>query len=113
MPSNCRGLSKIYATEKHNVSMVYWEIWEGRFEAGTMVDITRAHLSQRKIVQPMGAYLPPTSVGESDGSGHWTITGFLCVKVDWDATVFRKVVVVWNIARQNLCHHFYVKNIYC
>ena len=79
------------------ISMVYWiRICEARFETGSVVDITRAHLSQRKIVQHMGTSVSPTSVRETDGSERWIITCFLCAKVNCD-TDFRKVGVIWIV----------------
>ena len=77
------------------ISMVSWKIWEARIIAGTVVNVARAHLSQRKIVQ---------------GSEHWTITGFLCAKVNCDAAFFRDVGVIW-IVRDSIVIIFSVKNI--
>ena len=91
--------------------MVYWRICEARFETGSVVDITRAHLSQRKIVQHMGASVSPTSVRETDGSERWIITCFLCAKVNCDTADFRKVGVIW-IVWETFVIIFSVKNIY-
>lgn len=76
-----------------------------------MVNITKAHISQRKIVQPIRAYVPPTSAGETDGYERWTITDFLCAKVDCGTVDFRKIDIVW-IAWETFVIIFSVKNIY-
>lgn len=78
-----------------------------------VVDLTRAHLLQRKIVQPIWAFIPPTSVSKTYVSKRWTITTFLCAKVDYDTTDFREYEIWCRMDYLgNLCNHFNVKNIY-
>lgn len=60
-----------------------------------VVYISRAHILQRNIVQPNGASVPPASVRETDCFERWTITDFLCAKVEYDTIDFRKVGIIW------------------
>lgn len=93
------------------ISRVLWRIWEARIKTGSVVYITKAQLPQRKIVQLMGASVPPASVSTTDGSEHWTINGFLCAKVICDATILRDVAHYW-ITPEIFVIIFIFKNIF-
>ena len=54
---------------------------------GTSVNITRAHLSQHKIVHVLGSFVDPISINVIDNSEHW-VTDDAYLKVNCDNTSF-------------------------
>lgn len=47
------------------IYMVFWEMWKARIEIGSVVNITKAHLSQLKIVHILRTFVPPVHATES------------------------------------------------
>ena len=78
------------------------QIWNCGTYRGSLTRIT-------KDCSIYGAFVPPTSVGVTDGYEHWSITGFLSAQVNCDSTIFSDVGVDW-IARETFVIMFMIKN---
>lgn len=81
------------------VASICWGIWKAGDEiarnnkflrAGWVVATAKAHLSQWKNVQLMGAAESQRSVVPADRYEHWAKPNVNCVKVNCDAAIFKE-----------------------